>query len=246
MGSVVGSFLNVVVDRATMGESIMGRSYCDHCRAKLSSIDLVPIVSFATLGAKCRHCNKQLSWQYPIVETMTATLFALAFWVLVQGGGLSIVTLLFWLLLLSVSVVVAVVDFKFQLIPTSFVYAASFVSLFYNYFVLPSPIFVDHILAAFGVAVFFLLIVLVTRGRGMGQGDIVLVFLIGMVLGIEATVAAMFIAFLTGAVISVMLILVGRKKFGNTVPFAPFLIFGFIFCLFWGKELLGWYFKVLY
>lgn len=246
LGSAIGSFLNVVVDRATRGESIMGRSYCEFCRAELSTIDLVPIISFVALGARCRYCKKKLSWQYPLVETLTAVLFTFSFWVAMTGSSFDLVTLFYWFLLISVSVVVAVVDFKFQLIPTSFVYGASLVSLFYNYLVLPSPLFIDHLLAAFGASAFFLLIVLITRGRGMGQGDIVLAFMIGMVLGIESTIASLFLAFLTGAVVSVFLIILGRKKFGNTVPFAPFLIFGFIFCLFWGQAFLAWYFKVLY
>ena len=110
LGSAVGSFLNVVIDRATRGETIGGRSYCDHCRATLSSLDLIPIISFVTLGAKCRYCKKPLSWQYPAVETVTAALFTLAFLNQVFSGSLSLVTLLYLFVLVSVAVVVAVVD----------------------------------------------------------------------------------------------------------------------------------------
>lgn len=245
-GSAIGSFLNVVIDRTTRGESIGGRSYCDHCKATLGTIDLVPIVSFVGLGGKCRFCGRPLSWQYPIVEALTAVLFALSVWTLLSGGNLSWVNLLYFAVLVSVCVVIAVVDFKYSLIPTSFVYAASLIALVYNYFYLPPGAFVEHILAAFGASAFFLLIVVVTRGRGMGQGDVVLAFLMGIVLGIMPTVAAMFLAFFTGAVISIALVVLGKKKFGNTVPFAPFLIFGFLTSLFWGQSLLDWYFKVLY
>ncbi len=246
LGSSVGSFINVVVDRTTRGESILGRSYCEYCQATLSSLDLVPIVSFIGLGAKCRYCKKKLSWQYPLVETFCATLFALSFWVIVSSGSFDLVKLAFWLVVLSVMVIVFVVDLKFSLIPTSFVYAASLLALFYVYFASPPPIFIDNVLAAFGAALFFLFIVLVTFGRGMGQGDIVLAFLIGMVLGVKATFLAIFLAFLSGAVISIFLIILGRKKFGNTIPFGPFLVFGFIVSLFWSDLILNYYFKVLY
>ena len=244
LGSAVGSFLNVVIDRTTRGESILGRSHCEYCRATLSSLDLVPIISFVGLGAKCRYCHKKLSWQYPLVETSSAILFTLSFWVIASSGYLDLFKLAFWLVVLSTMIIVFVVDLKFSLIPTSFVYAASLLSLFYVYFTSPSPIFIDNVLAAFGAALFFLFIVLVTFGRGMGQGDIVLAFLMGIVLGVKATFLAIFLAFLTGAVVSVFLIILGRKRFGNTIPFGPFLVTGSLIALFWGQQIIDWYLKL--
>ncbi|KKR78294.1 MAG: Type 4 prepilin-like protein leader peptide-processing enzyme [Candidatus Curtissbacteria bacterium GW2011_GWA1_40_9] len=246
LGSAVGSFLNVVVDRTIRGEGILGRSYCEYCRATLKTPDLIPIISFIALGARCRYCKKPLSWQYIAVEGVTAVLFTLAFWVLIAGNSFNIFNLLFWFVIISVLVVVATVDFKFSLIPTSFVYAISLISLFYVYFSFPSPVFIDHIIAAFGAALFFLLIVIVTFGRGMGQGDIVLAFFMGMVLGLRVTILSLFLAFLVGAVVSVILVVLGRKKFGNTIPFGPFLILGFFISLFWGEQILTYYFKMLY
>lgn len=245
-GSAVGSFLNVVIDRAVNGGSIMGRSHCDWCRATLSTVDLVPIISFVGLGAKCRRCHKKLSWQYPLVEGLTATLFTISFWVIVSSGNLDFIKLGFWLLLISVLVVVFVVDFRFSLIPTTFVYAISLVALFFVYFASTPTVFIDHVIAALGACLFFLLIVLVTFGRGMGQGDVVLAFLIGLVLGVKVTVLAMFLAFLSGAMVSILLLALGRKKFGNTIPFGPFLVFGFMVALFWGESILTYYFKMLY
>lgn len=238
----------MVIDRVTTGGSLVKplRSYCDHCRATLESVDLIPIISFVMLGAKCRYCKKPLSIQYPIVEGLTAVLFTVSLWVLAQNANLNFANLIFWFLLISTMVVVAVVDFKFSLIPTTFVYATSLVALFYNFFVLPSPIFVEHVIAAFGASVFFLLIVLITFGRGMGQGDIILAFLMGMVLGVESTVLAIFIAFLSGAVISLILIAIRLKRFGNTIPFGPFLVFGFLIVLFWGNFILENYLRMLY
>ncbi|OGE12198.1 hypothetical protein A3G14_01370 [Candidatus Curtissbacteria bacterium RIFCSPLOWO2_12_FULL_38_9] len=246
LGSAVGSFLNVVIDRTTRGESIAGRSYCDHCRATLSTLDLIPIISFVSLGAKCRYCKRPLSWQYPAVEAVTAILFTLAFFNLSSSGNLSLITVLYFFILASVAVVVAVVDLKFYLIPTTFVYGASLLALAYNFFNLDSQVFIEHVMAAFGISLAFLLIVLVTRGKGMGQGDIVLAFLIGMVLGFEGTFAAIFLAFLTGAIVSIILVALRRKKFGQTVPFAPFLIGGFLVSLFWSTQIINWYFSMLY
>src|SRR3990170_8674180 len=168
-------------------------------------------------------------------------IFVLFFWVLFLAGQLSIITLLYYFFLISILIVVAVVDFKYSLVPTTLVFAASLVSLFYNYFFLTSGQFVQSVLAAFGAAIFFLVIVLLTRGRGMGEGDVVLGFLIGMVLGLKESILAIFLAFLIGAIVSLFLIVLGRKHFGQTIPFAPFLALGFLISLFWAKEIINWY-----
>ena len=241
VGSAVGSFLNVVIDRATRGQSILGRSYCDYCKATLSTIDLVPVISFVALGGRCRYCHRMLSRQYPAVETAAGLLFGLSFYVLAIQGHLNLITLLFYDFLVAILIIVAVVDLKFSLIPTSFVFSASLISLFYNFFLLSPSVFIEHVLAAFGLAAFFLVIVLVTRGRGMGEGDIVLAFLMGMVLGVKSGLVSLFLAFTIGAVVALILIFLGKKRFGQTVPFAPFLVLGFLIALFWGSSIASWY-----
>ncbi len=245
-GSCVGSFLNVVVDRMVRGESILGWSYCDHCATTLSALDLVPIISFIGLGARCRRCGKKISWQYPIVETITAILFTLALYVLTAGNLLSIPLLTYWYFLIAIAIIVAVVDFKYSLIPTTFVFFASLVALFYSFFSYYPALFVEHVTSAFGASILFLVIVVLTKGRGMGSGDIVLGFLMGMVLGLRGTFLALFVAFFSGAVIALLLVALGKKKFGQTVPFAPFLVFGLIVGLFWTNEIIGWYLGMLY
>ncbi len=244
LGSAIGSFLNVVIDRSTRRQSILGRSYCDHCHLTLKTIDLIPIISFAFLGAKCRYCKRPISWQYPLVETTTAILFALAFFILTANSYLSVFPLLYYFFLISISIVIATIDLKFSLIPVSLVFAGSLVSLFYNFFVLTSEVFVTHVLVAFLLAFFFFLIAVITSGRGMGEGDIFLSFLIGMVLGPKSALVAIFLAFLLGAIVSIFLIILGKKKFGQTVPFAPFLVSGFLISLFWAKPIIDWYLMV--
>lgn len=248
LGSAVGSFLNVVIDRTIKKEQILAlnRSYCDHCRATLKTLDLVPILSFLFLGARCRYCRRPISWQYPIIELVTAILFSVTFWILVSAGTFSFTTAGYYFFLIAIMIVVAAIDFKFSLIPTTLVFAACLLALFYSYFLLSSNLFVEHVFAAFAAGLFFLVIVLATFGRGMGQGDISLAFLIGLVLGVKPTMLAIFLAFLTGGLISVLLIALGRKRFGQTVPFAPFLIFGFFVSLFWGSWLINWYLLMLY
>lgn len=246
LGSAVGSFLNVVIDRTMRGESIVfGRSYCEHCRATLGTMDLIPIVSFAGLRARCRYCKHKLSLQYPLVETITGILFVLTFYFLTTGGSTSFLLLAYQLVIISVLIVVAVVDYKFSLIPTAFVFAAALLALFKNYFYLSSADFISSVLVAFALAFSFLGIVVATRGRGMGSGDIPLVFLLGLFLGWPYSLLAIFLAFLLGATVSIVLLFFRKKTFGQTVPFAPFLILGSIIVLYWGNQIMNWYLSIL-
>lgn len=241
LGAAIGSFLNVVIDRFALGEHILGRSYCNHCRATLKTLDLVPIVSFVGLGGRCRYCRRPISWQYPVVEAVVAILFVYLFYFLTGAAIFSVLTFFYFGLVLCLLIVVAVVDMKFSLIPTTFVFAGAIVALFYSYFNLTSQEFVVNVFVAAVAAVALLLVVVLTRGRGMGSGDIPLVFLIGLFLGWPKSAVAIFASFVLGAVVALSLIVAGRKKFGQTIPFAPFLVTGTIISLFWGTQLLDWY-----
>ena len=240
-GLIIGSFLNCVIYRLKQEENLGGRSYCPSCRHGLAWFDLVPIFSFLFLGGRCRYCKRRLSWQYPVVEFLTGILFVTTYWYLANIQNLSLVSVLYLLIIICVLVVVTIVDLKHYLIPTTLTLAASLIALFYNYFFLNSGVFIDHIIAAFGAALFFALIVLVTLGRGMGEGDIFLACMIGMVLGLKGTLVAVFVAFVIGAIVAIFLVALGRKKFGQAVPFGPFLVLGFLASLFWGEFLLNWY-----
>src|SRR3989344_7352787 len=80
IGLAVGSFLNVLIDRLPKGESVVhGRSYCDSCKKKIAWYDLIPLLSFIMLKRRCRYCRKLISWQYPLVEITTASLFVFTF-----------------------------------------------------------------------------------------------------------------------------------------------------------------------
>lgn len=246
LGSAFGSFVNVVSDRIVAGKSLLGRSLCDHCKTPLAVLDLVPIISFVGLGARCKYCKKPLSLQYPIVEFVCASLFTVALYVLVQNAELSLARFVYFIFLICTMLVVAIVDFKYSLIPTTFAFFGSLLALLYNYFYMSSSVFVDSVLAAFAGAFAFAVIIILTRGRGMGQGDIVLAFMMGMVLGLRGLLIALFITFLGGAVVALLLVALRRKKFGQTIPFAPFLVLGFLAALFWAEPILNWYIGVLY
>lgn len=88
---------------------------------------------------------------------------------------------------------------------------------------------------------FFLFLIIITKGRGMGGGDVKLGLLMGIVLGYPSILVAFLLSFISGAAVSIFLIMLRKKKFHQTVPFGPFLVFGSLVALFWGQKIFNWY-----
>ncbi|MBI2330357.1 prepilin peptidase [Candidatus Daviesbacteria bacterium] len=91
---------------------------------------------------------------------------------------------------------------------------------------------------------FFLSLIIITRGKGMGGGDVKLGAFIGLMLGFPQALFAVVLSFLTGAIFSIILIIAGKKHFGQTIPFGPFLVLGSLIMLFWGNQIMDWYLKL--
>ncbi len=104
-----------------------------------------------------------------------------------------------------------------------------------------SNVFIYTLLGSLAIAFFFLVLIIVTRGRGMGGGDLKLGFLIGLLSGWPNMLMSIFLGFLTGAIVSCILLIVRRRKIGQTIPFGPFLILGCFVVMFYGNQLFGWY-----
>ena len=239
-GLIVGSFLNCVIYRLEHKQSFLkGRSFCPHCQHTLSWQDLIPVFSFLFLRGKCRYCNKKISIQYPLVEIATGLLFLLIF---TFFNNLFFVCFLF--LISSFLIVIFVYDLKHFIIPDKVVFPAIAVALVFNFQFLifnQFSIFNSLILSAVGASAFFLFIVLVSRGKWMGVGDIKLAFLMGLLLSFPHILVALFFSFLIGAIIGIGLILVKRKTMKSEVPFGPFLVIGTFIALFFGEIIINWY-----
>lgn len=244
LGLVVGSFLKVIIDRIPRGGSpLWGRSYCDHCKHLLAPLDLIPILSYLALHRCCRYCQRKISAWYPLVEVVTAVVF-----VIIANtyflNSLNWFELPFWLGIASALIVVFVADLRYGIIPDFVILPSIVLSLLRLILTfLQSGYFdLEHLLAALFAALFFLLLNVVTKGKGMGLGDVKLVFLLGLVLGSPAIWIALYAAFLTGAISGVILILSRRVRLGQTIPFGPFLVLGFVTSLIWGESLLTWWY----
>ena len=261
LGLIVGSFLNVVIYRLENGEKIVNdRSRCLRCKHTLAWYDLVPVLSFIFLKGKCRYCNNKISWQYPLVEIGTGILFVLVLNLFntppttsLEGNYFQypILHLAFWFYIVSSLVVIFVYDLKHYIIPDKVIYPAIAIAIGFNLFNnIQYPI--SNILSAFNFLIpailaggFFYAIIVITKGKGMGGGDIKLAFLMGLILGWPVIIFSVFLAFISGSIVGIYLILTGKKKMKSMVPFGPFLIFGTFAGLFWGKEIVKWYFDLV-
>ena len=259
LGLIVGSFLNVVIYRLEDGEKIVNdRSRCLRCKHTLAWYDLIPVLSFVFLKGKCRYCNNKISWQYPLVEIGTGILFimALNFQFSISNfqsifNSQFLIAVLYLLFIISSLIVIFVYDLKHYIIPDKVIYPAIIIAIGFNLFNnIQYP--TSDILSAFNFLIpaflaggFFYAIVAITKGKGMGGGDVKLAFLMGLILGWPVIIFSVFLAFISGSVIGIYLILTGKKKMKSIVPFGPFLIFGTAVGLFWGEEIVEWYLKML-
>jgi len=256
LGLVTGSFLNVIIYREIADQKkskylpswLTGRSYCDHCRKKISWYDNIPLVSYLVLGGMCRYCHKKISRQYPLVELLTAFEFIWLYWLLGRfsffgrlEGFYSASLLLYWLFMFSSLLVIFLVDAKIGIIPDWVIIPGIIIS---SLRLIESGRW-QFFLAGLAAGVFFLTLYLITSAKGLGFGDVKLGFLMGLFLGYPAILVAILLAFLTGAFFSVMLILSGKKHWGQTIAFGPFLVVGTIIAKLWGIYMWQWYVSLL-
>ncbi len=254
LGLIVGSFLNCVIYRISKEESfIKGRSYCPKCRHDLDFFDLVPVLSFVFLSGRCRYCKEPISWQYPLVELATGFLFSFVYFQFGPVTSLfSYVSLemLFWLIIWSLFVIMFIFDWKHYIIPDEVIYPAIILSLLwaaYSFFAgfIGGEQILQMALSALGASLFFFLIWFFSKGKAMGFGDVKLAFLMGILLGWPKIVLGLFLGFLFGAIIGIILIVLRKKGMRSEIPFGPFLIIGTFLALFFGQAIINWYMSLI-
>ncbi|MFC1733487.1 prepilin peptidase [candidate division KSB1 bacterium] len=264
-GTLIGSFLNVVILRHNTGKDLYGRSRCQSCSRVLAPTDLIPIFSFLSQKGACRVCKSKISIQYPIVEFLTGVLFLLIFLTYT-----SIPSTIFNLVAVSLLMIIIVYDFRHGIIPNTFVYAFVGMSLIALFFNINTFSYTDPSLGALlagpilALPIWFLW--QVSDGKWIGLGDAKLFLGVGWFLGISAGITAFVLSFWIGAFVSLSLILVGKlmrlcfvNKTRSTlvvrirelnlgwkdltikaeIPFAPFIILSFFIVYFFGFNLIS-------
>ena len=253
LGTCVGSFLNCVIYRLYENRSFFtGRSYCPKCKHILDWQDLVPVFSFLFLKGKCRYCKEKIALQYPLVEFFTGLLFIFVtrYSLLVTGySSHNLLATGYWLLVTCFLIIIFVYDLKHYIIPDRVIYPAIALTFFWRLlevtiYDLQFTIYetlLNPFVSAVSVSVFFLAIVLLSRGKWMGLGDVKMAFFMGNLLGRPAILVALFSAFFIGAIIGIGLIILGKKTLKSEVPFGPFLVIGTFLAMFWGNQIISWY-----
>ena len=250
LGLCVGSFVSALTYRAPRGISIAkGRSFCPHCKAKISWYDNIPLFSFLFLRGKCRNCGKKISLRYPFIEGAIALGFLYIYSSTCSLGShevvcrwnesLGTINLAFLFFVFSLLVAIFVIDLERQIIPDNLVFILFSVTTLFLLLGLSQFFFVNF-LTGFLAATFLLLLFLITKGKGMGLGDVKFAVFAGVFLGWPQSVTWLFASFLIGAFVGLALILLRKASFGKHIPFGPFLVVSFFIAAFYGERILKW------
>lgn len=245
-GLVFGSFLTVVVHRVPRGESVVRpRSRCPGCGTEIRARDNIPVVSYALLRGRCRHCGIRISAAYPLMELATGVLFALT--AVVHE---SLVRVFLVAPFLAAMVAVAVIDAQRRIIPNRIIYPALLV---YAPAIVLADLLTDEVQAldgALGLVAYAgpLFLIALVIPQGMGMGDVKLAALIGLVLGslgLSYVLVAAGVGVIgggVGALVAMMVLGYGRRQ---NIPFGPFMAAGAIVAALAGPELAELYLSLL-
>ena len=218
LGTIFGSFLNVVIYRLPKKESIIvGRSHCPKCNHVIGPLELIPILSYIMLRGKCKECKSAISLRYPLIEGLTGILF------LISYLTFSFTTQLLIALPLSLLLIaIAMIDIDTLEIYDRFQILLLILALL-NLIISPLP-WIDHVIGFFIISLPFYILALLTNG--MGGGDIKLIAIAGFLLGYQATLVTFFISTFTGSIWAIYLLIFKKSGRKAQLPFGPFLCLG--------------------
>jgi leader peptidase (prepilin peptidase)/N-methyltransferase len=239
LGLAVGSFLNVCIHRLPLGASVVWpSSACPHCKRELSWYENIPVFSWLALRARCRTCRGPISVRYPFIEALTSAMFVLAWWHYGPGPLLAS-RLVFGCAL----IVLFAIDLEHQLLPNVITLPGILVGFGFSFFTEPGWVSsLIGILAGGGVLYLIAIIYLTVRKEeGLGMGDPKMLGMIGAFLGWKLTLLTLMIGSLTGSVVGLGMIALGRGNLKYALPFGCFLAVGAAIAAVAGHPVLDWY-----
>ncbi|OGR30371.1 MAG: peptidase A24 [Desulfuromonadaceae bacterium GWB2_53_15] len=242
-GTVVGSFLNVCICRMPKDESIVSPpSHCPFCDYRIRWYDNIPLLSYLLLRGKCRGCGAHISLQYPLVELLNGLLTLALFY----RFGLSI-TFVALFLFCSSLVVITFIDIEHQIIPDEISLSGIVIGFIFSFF-LPWQTWLNSLLGILLGGGSLLLVAYgyqwLTGKEGMGGGDIKLLAMMGAFLGWKSIPFIIFASSLVGSILGITIMLIQKKDSKLAIPFGPYLAFGAILYIFYGRQLIQWYFSL--
>ncbi len=238
-GILVGSFLNVCIIRIPKHKSIITEpSHCMNCKYRLKWYDLVPLASWLILKGKCRKCGQPISKQYPIIEAVNGIAWVLIF--IIRGFKYDLVydvTTVCYLALFSALLVLSVIDFRTYEIPLGcniFILAVGLIHLFVDY-----SNWLQYVIGLTAVSLFLYIIYVVSKGRGIGGGDVKLMAACGLLLGWKLNIIAFVLGCIVGSVIHIVRMKISNKD--HVLAMGPYLSMGVMTAVLWGDKIIDWY-----
>lgn len=250
LGASIGSFINVVVYRLPAGLSVLWPpSRCPHCLNQLKAYDNVPVLGWLWLRGRCRYCKNKIAARYPVVEAITGIIFVLVFLLF----KVSILTIGYWAFC-SWLLALSLIDLDTMTLPNQLTQSGLVLGLIFQiaigFFPEGSSVgAIKHLMmgivgAVLGLWLFDAIALLGSIALGktaMGAGDAKLAAMMGAWLGWKYLLLAGFMACAVGALVGVLAIALSQRRFGQKIPFGPFLALGAAIALFGGEAILSVY-----
>jgi len=239
IGLCIGSFLNVVIYRVPIGQSIVTPpSRCRKCGYQLQWYDNIPVLSWLFLRGRCRKCGVGVSMQYPIVELITGALFVLVIWMTPPGPLLAT-----RLILVCILIALFGIDLEHQILPNVITLPGIAIGVLLS--LIAPPGWKDALVGVLlGGGVLYAIAgayYLWRREEGMGMGDVKMLAMIGAFLGWKAVMVTLVLASFAGATIGLAMMALQRGTMKLALPFGTFLAIGAIVAMFVGEPLVAWY-----
>ncbi|KKP38089.1 MAG: type IV prepilin leader peptidase PilD, leader peptidase (prepilin peptidase) / N-methyltransferase [Candidatus Peregrinibacteria bacterium GW2011_GWF2_33_10] len=264
LGTFIGSFLSVLIPRLyhDIPGIIAGRSHCSKCQKKLSPSELIPIISYVILKGKCSKCKKEISLFYPLIELSTGILFAISL-PLVKIFSITPFSLnsqnllvtpdfwefMIWIFILTMLVFIFFYDARYYsiddrvMIPALILTAILIALLPTNKFL---PDIKSALLGALIPFLFFLVQILISKGKWIGTGDLRIGLFIGLILGWPKIIIGLFLSYIIGSIFGIILALQKGSIKNIKIPFGPFLTLGTFITIFAGDVIWQWYLNLIY
>lgn len=238
-GLCIGSFLNVVIYRLPLGQSLATPpSRCRQCGYSLRWFDNIPVLSWLFLRGRCRKCGTSVSWQYPLVELITAALFVLVVWLTPMGPLVAA-----RLILVCILIALFGIDLEHQILPNVITLPGIVVGLLFS--LIAPPGLKDALIGAvLGGGILYAIAAgyyLWRREEGMGMGDVKMLAMLGAFLGWKAVLVTLVFASFSGAIVGMGMMAVQRGGMKYALPFGTFLALGAVAAMFAGDPLIAWY-----
>lgn len=236
-GLFLGEIVNLLIDRLPEGTNrITKRFHCLKCGSDIKWYDTIPLVSYILLRGRCRHCEAKISIQYPLIDIVNGAGYILICYV----GGLDVLSALYCLSF-SVLTAIAVIDWRTYEIPVVLNIMLGVFGVIH--ILLDFSNLLEYLIGFCVVSGFLYLLFIVTRGRGIGGGDVKLMAAAGLLIGWKNIILALALGSILGSIIHIVLMKTCNKD--RMLAFGPYLAAGIVIAMLFGNQLISWYIGLL-